>query len=196
MRAQVRPRSSQVPSPIEGIFAPLASTKCIGALCRAKAVLPSRAQSGFGQRREHGFRRMSDYSEQRPCGPPRHALALLPVADGFYRHAKPCREFLLCQARPPTQVAHFRPASIQSGCKSIAREWELLPVPQFDDPSIRLQSQALHGPPPVAPASSVKPIKAQLTIGAKRQCTYFRPNQTVAMPRKEKNPTTSVIVVT
>ena len=36
---------------------------------------------------------------------PRHALALLPVADGFDGYAEPCGEFDLGEPRAPAQIA-------------------------------------------------------------------------------------------
>ena len=52
--------------------------------------------------------RVRDHREQRARRPARHALALLPVADGLDRHAEPGGEFMLGQARAPAQIAHRR----------------------------------------------------------------------------------------
>ena len=104
------------------------------ALCRAQAVLPIRIKaraptSGFGEGREHGFGRVRDNRKQRPRRSPRYAFALLPIADGLDRHAKPCRKFLLRQTRAAPEVAHFRGSAFHSCRKGIRRERELLPVP-------------------------------------------------------------------
>src|SRR3954453_20401851 len=42
---------------------------------------------------KHRFRRVRDDGEKRPRGSPRHALALLPVTDGFDGHPEPGGEF-------------------------------------------------------------------------------------------------------
>ena len=52
------------------------------ALLRIKAFSESRP----GQRGKYRFRCMGDYREQCPRRSARHALALLPVANGFNRH--------------------------------------------------------------------------------------------------------------
>jgi len=99
------------------------------------------------------FRRMGDHGEQRPCRPAGGTLALLPVPDGFDRHAEPGREFDLRQAGTTAQVAHCRQGwgfagryvrRCTRGFGHRRRKRELLPVPQFDDPSVRFQPQALH----------------------------------------------------
>ena len=74
---------------------------------------------------------------------PRATLALFPVPDRFDGYAEACCEFLLGQLRAASQIAHLEgPAYPRS--KSVRRERELLPVTQFDNPSVRFQPQALH----------------------------------------------------
>ena len=171
-----RPRNSQVPSPMAGILAPLASTNCIMAshgwigddetasvaLCRAgdraanRALaahrVPTRArasdlQARGRQGREHRFRRVRDHREQRPGRAARQPLALLPVADGFDRHAQPGCKFHLGQPRAQPQIANRRQCASASGRPRLATtrgERKFLPVPQFDNPSVRLEPQTLH----------------------------------------------------
>ena len=136
-RAQVRPRSSQVPNPIAGILAPLASTNCmrqileqIGphyvppaiALPTTHRVRSSLAQIRLRQSGKHRFRGMGYHGEKRPRRSARHALALLPVSDGLDRHAEPCREFQLRQARAPAKVANRRerPCRFGAAAKAVA----------------------------------------------------------------------------
>jgi hypothetical protein len=90
---------------------------------------------------------MRNEGEQRPRWAARRALALLPIPDGFDGHAKLCREFLLRQACAAPKVAHYRGTGFRRRRRGHRRlQRELLPVPQFDDPSVRLQPQALHDP--------------------------------------------------
>src|SRR5581483_8783757 len=126
MRAQVRPRSSQVPSPMAGILAPFASTNCmsapcyrLGALCPAGSTLPTAFPirpelllSGFCESRENRIGRVRDHGEQGPRGSPRGTLALFPIADGFDGNAKPRGKFLLGELGAASQVAHFERCSL------------------------------------------------------------------------------------
>src|SRR5215469_3683926 len=159
MRAQVRPRSSQVPSPMAGILAPpastnWASTNCMSApcyrlrvLCPAGSTLPTAFPirpellfSGFGESGENRIGGVSDHGEQCPRRSPRGPLALFPVADGLDGNAEPCRELLLSELSAAAQVAHFERSTLWRS----RRQRELLPVPQFDNPSVRFEPQALH----------------------------------------------------
>ena len=91
---------------------------------------------------------MRDDGEQRARRSTRHALALLPVADGFDGDAKPRGEFDLGQPRAPAKIARGR-GRCRIGRRDGGhrrRERKFLPVPQFDDPSVRFQPQALHLP--------------------------------------------------
>jgi hypothetical protein len=51
---------------------------------------------------------MRNDGEKRARRPPRHALALLPVADGFDGYAEPGGEFDLGQPRAPAKIAGRR----------------------------------------------------------------------------------------
>src|SRR6185437_11771882 len=98
MRAQARPRSSQVPRPTSGILAPFASMLGIGSSSlisrpqdRAKrgrfpvgspAPLPRGGKyrlSFAAQHLEGRLGRFIEHLEERARRPPRRALALLPV---------------------------------------------------------------------------------------------------------------------
>jgi len=90
-----------VPSPIAGILAPLASTKCMARtqanrapLCRVGVALPTlrgqvpRSDRRYAEREsgKHSLGRMGNHGEKRPRRSARHTLALLPVSDGLDRH--------------------------------------------------------------------------------------------------------------
>jgi hypothetical protein len=91
---------------------------------------------------------MGDHGKQCPRRTARGALALFPVPDGFDGHAEPAGKFGLGQSRAAAQVAHRRQGCGFGGYESFGghrrRKRKLLPVAQFDDPSVRFQSQALH----------------------------------------------------
>src|SRR5258707_15482012 len=132
---------------------------------------------------------MRDDGKQRAGRAARRTLALLPIPDGLDRHAKPRHEFLLGPARAAAQVAHLRDSALQ--CHGIGmihrmilrmvfgRERNLLPVPQFDDPSIGFEPEALHVRSS-RQGSSSKPVKAQLTIKTLWPKTKFSRNHNVA----------------
>src|ERR1700751_810872 len=168
MRAQGRPRSSQVPSPIAGFLAPLASMTCM-AETRQKLEKRSRRHyvplkfsckqrhrqlcSSFRQGRKHRVWRMCDHSKKGARGSARHALALLPVPDGLDGHADLGGKFLLGQPRAAAQVAHawllklswlFNLRRLARFFIELRRERKLLPVAQFDNPTVRLQPKPLH----------------------------------------------------
>jgi hypothetical protein len=87
-----------------------------------------------------------DDGEKRARRSSRHALALLPVADGFDGYAKPGGELDLGQPRAAAEIAggwaRCRVGRRDDGyCR---RKWKFPPVPQFDDPSVGFQPQALH----------------------------------------------------
>ena len=116
-RAQARPRSSQVPNPIAGILAPLASTNCMLEVLEQIEPIMSRRRGAANnaarpsdprQSGKHRLRGMGYHGKKRPRRSARHAFALLPVSDGLNRHAQPCREFQLRQARAPAKVANRR----------------------------------------------------------------------------------------
>src|SRR5258708_2423419 len=67
----------------------------------------------LGERGKHRVGRMRDDGEQWASRPARRALSLLPIADGFDRHAKSFREFLLGQARAAAKVTHLRGSSLR-----------------------------------------------------------------------------------
>ena len=111
MRAQDLPRRSQVPRPISGMRAPLASTdgdsmagtSQIPAASRAATMphQPDRAnplRRFPPQHRERHVRRLVEQLEQRPRRTARMALALLPVAHRLDRHADAGGELGLRQA--------------------------------------------------------------------------------------------------
>src|SRR5207244_4783795 len=90
---------------------------------------------------------MRNDGEQRPRRPARRALALLPIPDGFDRYAKLCGEFLLRETCTASKIAYHGCIGFHRRGRHRGLQRELLPVPQFDDPSVRLQPQALHDPP-------------------------------------------------
>jgi hypothetical protein len=95
---------------------------------------------------KHHLRRMGDDGEKRARGSPRHALALLTVADGFDGHAEPGGEFDLGQPRAAAKIASGwgrRCIGRRDGGQR-RRKRKLAPVPQLDDPSVRFQPQTLH----------------------------------------------------
>jgi hypothetical protein len=120
-------------------------------------------RSSFGQRGKHRLWGVGDHGEKGARRPARQALALLPVADSLNGNPEPACELQLGQARAAAQVAHRRgcdnlfrrdrscPRSGGGGRRRSerrhGRERKFLPVPQFDDPSVGFQSQALHVPP-------------------------------------------------
>src|SRR3984893_3361391 len=169
------------------------------------ARVPRSNRSSAGrERRKHRLRRVRDHGEKRPGRPARHALALLPVSDGLDRHAEPGCEFELGAARAAAKFAHRRQrrrlgrcdgSRHRDGDRHRRRERKLLPVPQFDDPSVRFQPQALHALPHLRQVSAMR-VKVRLTIRETGPPVYFSSNHSVAMPRNEKKPTTSVMVVT
>src|ERR1700754_418753 len=134
MRAQVRPRSSHVPSPMEGIFAPLASTYCMNPLTDARIMS---LRSALGEGGKHHLGRMRDDGEQRAGWTARRSLALFPVPDGLDGNAEPRGELLLRQPRAATEVAHFDRPGVVRHHGGLQRE--LPTVPQFDNPTVRLQ---------------------------------------------------------
>jgi hypothetical protein len=88
---------------------------------------------------------MRDDGEKRARRSPRHALALLPVADGFHGHAEPGGEFGLGEPRAPAKIASsWGRCRIGGHCR---RKRKFPPIAQFDDPSIRFQPQAPHARP-------------------------------------------------
>src|SRR5262249_9341860 len=147
MRAQVRPLSSQVPSPIAGILAPLASTKCMnGKLAQDRPIMPWAHhntneieesglavgyESGFRQRRKDHVGGMRDHRQQRPRRTARSTLALLPVPDGFDGNAEPRGELLLGELRATAQVAHLRRSTRARRRHRFGGERKLLSVPQL-----------------------------------------------------------------
>ena len=150
---------------------------------------------------------MGDDGEQRPRRSARRALALLPVPDGLDGHAKPCREFELGQPRTAAQVAHRRQRAGSSGVRRCMADSGVASagsgIAGASGNSRPSRSSTIR---PSAfsrkrcmfdlsePTSSAKRVKARLTINWRR--SYFSPNHSVAMPRNEKKPTTSVMVVT
>ena len=95
---------------------------------------------------------MGDNGQKRTRRPARHPLALLPVSDGLDRHAKPGRKFELCQLGTAAKIAHRRRGRRfdrrdrcdESRHRHFGHERKFRPIPQFDDPSVRFQPQALH----------------------------------------------------
>jgi hypothetical protein len=94
-----------------------------------------------------------DDGEKRPRRPAWHTFALFPIADCLNRNPKTRREFLLREARTPAKVAHGSrrtPVGGRHGSNRRSaqrRRWrkrKLAPIAQLDDPSIGLQTQALH----------------------------------------------------
>ena len=122
-----------------------------------------RSGSRPGQRGKNRLRGVGDHSKKRARRPARHAFALLPVANSLDGNAEPGCEFELGQARAAAKIAnggscrrlssHDRRCSRRSGSRHRRRERhcrsqrKFPPVSQFDDPSVRFQSQALHVPP-------------------------------------------------
>src|ERR1700760_790281 len=104
---------------------------------------------------------MRDDGEQRARRPAWRALALFPVPDGLDGDAEARREFLLRQLRAAAEIAHFDRAGLACWHRRLQRE--LLPVPQLDNPSVRLQPQA-HDFTPIRRPSCAKPVKVRLTI--------------------------------
>ena len=113
MRAQALPRRSQVPRPISGMRAPLASTDGVldglhaHAACDAHALRQCRMRPDRvnrvtlafpPQHRKRHVRRLIQQLQQRPRRAARMALALLPVAHRLDRHADAGGEFGLSQA--------------------------------------------------------------------------------------------------
>jgi len=99
-----------------------------------------------GERLEHRVRGMRDHGEQRAGRSARRALALLPVADGLDGHAELGGELHLGEAGAAAKVAHRERARVggHPGGRGLDRnrlDRKLLPVPQLDDPSVRLQPQ-------------------------------------------------------
>src|SRR5215211_1299392 len=95
-------------TPCKVEWAPARSTRAALRPGHEKKNGPSSAldRGGFhSESCEHGVRCMGEDGKQRPCRPPRGALALLPVADGLDGHAEFCREFSLRKPRAAAQVA-------------------------------------------------------------------------------------------
>jgi hypothetical protein len=119
--------------------------------------------SHLGQRRKHRLGSVGDHGKKGPRRPARHALALLPVANGLDGNTEPACEFQLGQAGAAAKIAYrgsrrrFRRRD-RRPCRYGERrhrrsdlqrrsQGNFPPVSQFDDPSVRFQPQAPHVPP-------------------------------------------------
>src|SRR5690606_34961178 len=76
------------------------------AIFDAMKNIPARLMAGLfaPKHREHDIGRVFDQRQQRTGGTARRALALLPVADGFDRHAEPVGKFGLRETGAGTQI--------------------------------------------------------------------------------------------
>ena len=96
---------------------------------------------------------------RREAPAPARAACVCPVPSSGWSRPAPLDRLansMLGQARATAKVAHrrqrrgFRRALRKCSRRSEWQRWgerKLLPVPQFDDPSVRFQPQALHVPP-------------------------------------------------
>src|SRR5262245_38191954 len=101
---------------------------------------PEKTASGRLERLEGKLRRARDQRQKRPRRTAWGALALLPVANGVDGKPEPCGELALGETEPGAQFAHRHVAF--GAARQIRHQWRLLPVANFDDPSVRLQPQA------------------------------------------------------
>src|SRR5450631_4709291 len=128
---------------------------------------------------------MRNDGEQRPRRPPRSALALLPVTDGLDGDAELGCELLLRETGTAAKVPHCRRATCFCRSENDGLQRKLLPIPQFDDPSIRFEPQAPHDPLPCR-GSSPRRVKVRLTIKS-----HLRPKRVAHRKQRHSEPTST-----
>ena len=158
------PRNSQVPSPIAGMLAPLASINCI-ALTQANrsplCSLPERAANIAARGFRFGWALELTTVLARAANTVSGAWAMTArsALAGPRGIRLPCSQFRMVSTGTPNRAANSscvsrarrrRSRTARGRCRLCRRgrhgrrERKLLPVPQFDDPSVRFQPQALH----------------------------------------------------